>query len=351
MTSAKNNNAVDVMKFICAIFVVIIHAPPLLSYNETANFILVEIIARIAVPFFFVCAGYFFFRKINIQNGKIEINIKNFKPLKKFIKHLLTIYAFWTVFYLIWWVSLWYNGGYLTLANMKGYVFSIFLSGSYYHLWYIVALIYGMVFTFFLLRNVKVKLVIVMAAIFYLIGTYTYSYTWITSDNYLIDLFIKFYGFLGSISVGLFRAFPYLIMGLVFSKYKIKIPLPLSAILSVICFLLMGLEVWFLKSSGNSSRFSYVLLTGVTLFFIFNTVSKIKLKYKPLYPLLRKLSSIIYFVHPMFININGLILLHYFNNKNSAILFISVLVCVILFSAGLIKLSQVKNFNKLKSVY
>ncbi|WP_429745582.1 acyltransferase family protein [Bacillus salipaludis] len=174
MIGTPNNNAVDVMKFICAILVVIIHAPPLLSYGETANFILVDIIARIAVPFFFVCAGYFFFNKINLKNGNVEKGSYNLKVLKKYVFHLVNIYTFWTVFYLIWWIPLWYNGGNLTLANMKGYFLSIFISGSFYHLWYIVALIYGMAFTFFILSYVPIKRVIITAVIFYLIGTFAF---------------------------------------------------------------------------------------------------------------------------------------------------------------------------------
>ncbi|MEH7380050.1 acyltransferase [Bacillus sp. JJ1533] len=351
MSQTTNNNAVDVMKFVCAILVVIIHAPPLLSYNETANFILVDIIARIAVPFFFVCAGYFFFNKVDFKDGKIEKNTDTIKHLYKYIKHFISIYVFWTIFYLLWWIPLWHNGGYLTIANLKGYILSILISGSYYHLWYLLSLIYGMIFTFVILKHVQVKLVILIAVIFYLIGTYQYSYTWLISENFIIGLFNQVYGSLDSISIGIFRAFPYLIMGLIFSKCRIKISPSLSAILSVLCITLLGLEVWLLKTTGNSSRFSYVLLTGVTVFFIFHAVSKIKLTYNQVYPKLRKMSSIIYFVHPMFININGLILSNYFNNDNSTILFISVTFYAILFSLGLIKLSQTKQFLQLNSVY
>ncbi len=349
MISTTNNNAVDVMKFICAILVVIIHAPPLQSYNDTANFILVEIIARIAVPYFFICAGYFFFRKINMQDGKIGKSINNYKYLKKYIINLLKIYAFWTIFFLLWWVPLWYKGDYLTYENIKGYVISIFLTGSYYHLWYIVALVYGMLFTFLIIRYAQLKVVIAIAVIFYFIGTFVYSYSWILNDSILIRTFIKLFETLGSVSVGLFRAFPYLIMGAVFAKYRLKITLTLSTVLSVICLVLVGLEVLFLKTSGGF-RFSYVFLTGFTAFFIFNTVSKIKLKDRALYPLLRKFSSIIYFVHPMFININGIILSHYFETKNSITLFYSVFVCVLLFSVGLNKLSKYKGFDKLKAL-
>lgn len=177
------------------------------------------------------------------------------------------------------------------------------------------------------------------------------SYTWIAGDNLVIHQLIKVYEIFGSISVGLFRAFPYLIMGLVFSKYRIKITTQMSIFVSLICLILLSLEVWLLKTSGNTSKFSYVLLTGFTVFFIFNSVIRIKLNHNAAYPLLRKMSSIIYFVHPMFININGSILLHYFSNENSVVLFSSVLVSVLLFSVGLIKVSHTKHFNKVKSVY
>ncbi|QOR65478.1 acyltransferase [Cytobacillus suaedae] len=346
-----NNNAVDVMKFICAILVVIIHVPPLFSYNETANFILVDIISRMAVPFFFVCAGYFLFNKIDFKNEKIEKSTNNSNLFKRYIKHLIIIYIFWTLFYLLWWIPSWYYGGYLTLANIKGYVLSIFLNGSYYHLWYIVSLIYGLLFTFLLLRFVRIKIVIITAVIFYLIGTFAYSYTWLVSGNSFIEEVIKVYNSLGSVSVALFRAFPYLLIGLIFSKYRMRISSPLSALLSVICFLLIGLEVWLLNFFGVSSRFSNVFFTGVTVFLIFSTAINIKLKDNMLYPFLRKMSSIIYFIHPMFININGLFLLHYFSSKNSLILFSTVLVFVMFFSVGLIKLSQTPNLNKLKSLY
>lgn len=350
MTNNTNNNAIDVMKFICAILVVIIHAPPLLSYNESANFILVDIIARIAVPFFFVCAGYFFFQKINLENGKIKNN-SSLKTFKTYTFHLIKIYGFWTIFYLLWWIPLWYIKGNLTFANLKGYMLSIFISGSFYHLWYIVALLYGLLFAFFLLKYINVKIVILTAIIFYFIGTIQYSYGWVFSGNFFYELFDRTYSILGSLSVGVFRTFPYLIMGLVFSKFQIKLKGFSSVILSLVGLICLGFEVGLLQAAGNSSRFSNVIFTGIAIFFIFNTVSKIKLGYRKIYPQLRKISSIIYFVHPMFINVSGLILSQYLNTNHSMLLFITVICYTLLFSFGMVRLSQVKNFNHLKSVY
>jgi surface polysaccharide O-acyltransferase-like enzyme len=55
----KHYNCIDLIKFICALFVVSIHVSPFASYNSFINYGLKNYIARIAVPFFFVASGYF----------------------------------------------------------------------------------------------------------------------------------------------------------------------------------------------------------------------------------------------------------------------------------------------------
>ena len=56
----KTYYALDVAKFISAFLVVCIHTGPLLDVDATGNFILVQILARLAVPFFFVASGFLF---------------------------------------------------------------------------------------------------------------------------------------------------------------------------------------------------------------------------------------------------------------------------------------------------
>ena len=63
----KTYYALDVAKFISAFLVVCIHTGPLLDVDATGNFILVQILARLAVPFFFVASGFLFFRKLDFK--------------------------------------------------------------------------------------------------------------------------------------------------------------------------------------------------------------------------------------------------------------------------------------------
>ncbi len=57
--STRRNGGLDIFRLIAAFLVVAIHTSPLSSLNETADFILTRIIARIAVPFFLMVTGYF----------------------------------------------------------------------------------------------------------------------------------------------------------------------------------------------------------------------------------------------------------------------------------------------------
>ena len=82
--------AIDIFKFIAAILVITIHTDPLLSISETANFIQVHYIARVAVPFFIVCTGFFIGKRITWSyDGKVD-NIKatRIAILKKFMESI-----------------------------------------------------------------------------------------------------------------------------------------------------------------------------------------------------------------------------------------------------------------------
>ena len=72
----KNGNLqmVDLMKFILAILVITIHSSPLTGSYE---YILTGIIARIAVPFFFISSGYILYTKLQANTLYIRKYIKS----------------------------------------------------------------------------------------------------------------------------------------------------------------------------------------------------------------------------------------------------------------------------------
>ena len=64
-------NGIDIVKFICAFLVCVIHIPPfqtdLFGLNHL-NFWLQNYLCRIAVPFYFTASGFLLFRKTEFNN-------------------------------------------------------------------------------------------------------------------------------------------------------------------------------------------------------------------------------------------------------------------------------------------
>ena len=84
----KNFNSIDIAKFVMAILVMSIHISTGLS--PSTNDFLSNCLARIAVPFFFIASGFFFFRKTE--------NLE-FKNLIKTLKRIFLLFLGWTIIY------------------------------------------------------------------------------------------------------------------------------------------------------------------------------------------------------------------------------------------------------------
>ncbi len=83
----KQNNGINLFKFLCAILVVGIHTEPFGNLGILDS--LFGIITRIAVPYFFVCSSYFYFLKGD-----------TIQKLKHYIKRIFTLYLLWSIVYL-----------------------------------------------------------------------------------------------------------------------------------------------------------------------------------------------------------------------------------------------------------
>ena len=66
---SRRDPLVDIAKFLCAIFVVGIHTRPLSGLSGLADFVLCDIIFRVAVPFFAVCTGYYLTRRMDSKRS------------------------------------------------------------------------------------------------------------------------------------------------------------------------------------------------------------------------------------------------------------------------------------------
>lgn len=144
----------DGFRVVSALLVVSIHTSPLESISPDADWLLTRVIARIAVPFFFMSTGYFS-REI-LENGKL------WKRLRK----LCLLYLAAILLYLPLNVYM----GDLHSVTPGTFLQKLLLDGTFYHLWYFPAVIIGLVLLRSAVRVLGWKMAGILAAVLYCIG-------------------------------------------------------------------------------------------------------------------------------------------------------------------------------------
>ena len=338
--------SIDLFKLICSYLVITIHCTPFLIFGEKVDLFLVSTVSRIAVPFFFACSGFLFFGNLDYHNDKI-INCKsNRKKLCKYVGRIFLLYIVWSAIYLTIQIPEWYNSGWLSLNAFIDYFISIFWSSSYFHLWYLIDIVYATVLIYFTMNLLKRKVVYVIAIALYLLGVLVYSYYWLPLDSLDIikNIYLKFPALWDSVT----RAYPLLLLGLFASRVNRAKNNNINFLFFLIFFLLLCTEFYYINTfTENHSNFSYIIFSVPLGYFFFSWVINLNLNLnKKISKIIRNMSTIIYCVHPL--------VLHFFKNYCSfdniyIYLFVSFISTII--SYLIIKISKIKLFSFLKYLY
>lgn len=164
-SSAQRNCSIDMFRLLFAVYVVAIHSTPAFLDNFPFLSLTISSALRFAVPFFFMVSGYYFFKNAN--------NV-TFKYMFTYVKRIVIIYFFWSCLYFVINFIKW---GHTSIVGFAiDCIYSVFLTGSYYHLWYFPALIFAVCVSALLCRFGCKKLLfgfsIVMYPLCYLISEY-----------------------------------------------------------------------------------------------------------------------------------------------------------------------------------
>jgi len=136
-----NYKMLDIIKYISAIMVICIHCKPLFS-NEYLSFFFKSIICRIAVPFFFTASAYF------IRKGASKKT--------EYVNNYLNLG--WSVLFIP--IGLdWLHQKLMPVDYLLPFalVYALGHIGTYYHLWYIPAILFSVFFVDKLLKRVSYK--------------------------------------------------------------------------------------------------------------------------------------------------------------------------------------------------
>lgn len=163
MNKNKAYIGIDYFRLLAAFLVIAIHTSPLLSYSELGDFILTRILARVAVPFFFMTSGFFLISRYQYNNDK----------LKGFLKKTAGIYIISIAIY----IPLNIYNGYFTMNHLLPNVIKdIIFDGTMYHLWYLPASMIGAAITWFSIKKLGYKKTFIMTFVLYTFGLLGDSY-------------------------------------------------------------------------------------------------------------------------------------------------------------------------------
>lgn len=301
MRTKPNYGWLDRFRIIAALAVIAIHTSPLATFHEGADFFLTRVLARIAVPFFFMVTGHFVVAGF-LPSGKAAPSTKSMVRFRKFLAKTSMLYLFCIILYLP--VGI-YAGHYEDMS-VGALLRMLFFDGTFYHLWYFPACIMGVALVYLLSRFLSLGAMTAVSAVLYAIGLLGDSYYGLVEKVPALE---TFYGFLFQISSytrnGLFLAPLFLVLGAwMAGAAQGQDGRDLSEKRLFLCslfalsFALMTGEAFLLRHFQFQRHDSMYLLLVPVMFFLYRFLLCIPVKSDRAF---RTASTWIYVLHPAFI--------------------------------------------------
>ena len=301
MRTKPNYGWLDRFRIIAALAVIAIHTSPLDTFHEGADFFLTRVLARIAVPFFFMVTGHFVVAGF-LPSGKAAPSTKSMVRFRKFLAKTSMLYLFCIILYL----PVGIYAGHYEDTSVGVLLRMLFFDGTFYHLWYFPACIMGVALVYLLSRFLSLGAMTAVSAVLYAIGLLGDSYYGLVEKVPALE---TFYGFLFQISSytrnGLFLAPLFLVLGAwMAGAAQGQDGRDLSEKRLFLCslfalsFALMTGEAFLLRHFQFQRHDSMYLLLVPVMFFLYRFLLCIPVKSDRAF---RTASTWIYVLHPAFI--------------------------------------------------
>lgn len=252
----------DDFKWIAALLVAAIHTSPLESVNVTADFILTRVLARVAVPFFMMVTGYFVLYGAMVEGS--------FHRIWRYLKKTGFFYLAVTLLYLPVQV-------YKLIGKEAGFSIwtlcrAVLFDGTYYHLWYLPAVMMGLPICFMLLRSAG-RYAYGAAAVLYAIGLFGDSYYGLIQKvPVLHKLYEGMFQIFSQTRNGLFLAPLFLLLGYRAALEQKERSVRRSRYGFFLCLSAMCVEGLWLHLCTEQEHNSMYLLLPVCMVFLFDTL-------------------------------------------------------------------------------
>ena len=301
MRTKANYGCLDRFRIAAALLVIAIHTSPLTSFNEGADFFLTRVLARVAVPFFFMVTGQFVVAGF-LPSGEGSTSQKGMARLRKYLVKTSLLYLFCVALYLPIGIYAGHYKGLTVGAALR----MLFFDGTFYHLWYFPACILGIALVYLMSRFLSLRGMTIVSAVLYVIGLFGDSYYGLIEK---VPALKAVYGFLFQISSytrnGLFLAPLFLVLGAWMAEAGQKRDdkeaserLLFFGSLFALSFALMTGEAFLLRHFKLQRHDSMYLLLVPAMFFLYRILQSIPQKSNGTF---RVAATWIYMLHPAFI--------------------------------------------------
>ena len=286
----KNFDKIDIWKFIFSICIIALHTLLLTSFDDSVNWYITHGLFRLAVPFFFVVAGFFYGRKIVEKKGNIK------KITSNYIKKIFCPFLFWLGIGLPAEFINTYNGN--VIDTMLILIKKVFFY-PWGALWYLLALMVAVwILSKFYQKN-SFYLPVLIGFFLYLFALVSNSYYFIIDNipifRNLIDLYNKI--FISSRN-GIFVGILLVSIGVIISKMyrENKLFRVRNNIFGfLLCYILLILEMTLIRNRVYMDDHSLFIIMPVLMFFLISLL--LQFSKDKSYLRLRNYSIILYLVH------------------------------------------------------
>lgn len=337
----KQYKSLDIAKFICAILIIVIHTAPFGSYSKILTFGFRNIIAVIAVPFFFLTSGFLAFKKIDSLDGE-----KRKTYVRQYLKRLVVMYLIWTAVYFVFVAIKWSREGFSVYSVLE-YIKDFFFEGSYSTIWFLPALFAATLLVYVLHKKFNYRTIFVIACVIYLFTLGGSSYYGLATKVPAIKaVYDVYYSFFDSIKNGVCFGMIFVSMGAMVSE-KVEAltekTTALRAFVPVVLFAgLLAVEEFMVAYLNWNDRGvdTVAMLVPFTYFFVrFLLVWPVKISESACVAM-RKYSILMFLTQRIPLSILDLFFADTIIVQNSMLYFLTVLAATILISFGLLKASQ-----------
>ena len=314
MADKPRINSIDIARLSAAILVVAIHTQAITWFAGYSNGN-IQILTRVAVPFFFCTSGYFLHENY-INSGCPAVAATFWKTVKLYT--LLSLVYFSVIFL---------SNPVLLHEPKKMMLVDFLFNGSYYHLWYMVGIIYSIAMIYLICKLKLSKVLLPLAIVCYVIGLLGTSYYGIGSRLPVLNVLFDSGWFL-SIRRIFLMGFPFTALGWTISEGKLKLHIPKKHLLfaATLVALLFVAEIVAVTVAGMSRTIEITVFLYPLLFLLFQICLAYPLEGKSkLASACRNTANFTYFWHPLVI-----FALRRVVNANFLLFAITAAVCLLL---------------------